>query len=91
MEGRNEEEVSAPPPKQEDAGPPTSEELPSPSSLERAAGVEVFDMEGKAHSFAQLYSGPDVTSRVLVIFVRHVFCGVSLMTFYTRFFRQSEE
>lgn len=72
--------ASAPQHQEKDvAGAPASEKLPPPEELEKAAGFEVIDMDGKAHSFASLYTGPDVASRVLIIFVRHVFCGVSLL------------
>lgn len=73
-------ENMAPPPELRDAGPPPSEDLPPPDVLQKVAGLEVLDAEGKAHPFASLYSGPDVTARVLVIFVRNVFCGVSELT-----------
>lgn len=73
-------EPSAPQHQEKDvAGAPASKTLPPPEELEKAAGLEVIDMDGKAHSFASLYTGPDVASRVLIIFVRHVFCGVSLL------------
>jgi hypothetical protein len=66
-----------------DSNTPATEALPPPTDLEKAAGLEVLDMNGKPHSFESLYSGPDVASRVLVILVRHVFCGVSPKSIFT--------
>jgi len=36
----------------------------------------VLDKDGKTVPFRNIYSGPNVTRRVLVIFIRHFFCGV---------------
>jgi hypothetical protein len=59
------QEPSAPQHQEKDAaGAPASEKLPPPEELEKAAGFEVLAMDGKAHSFASLYTGPDVASRV---------------------------
>lgn len=54
-----------------------ADKLPSTESLHAAETYEVLDREGKAHSFKSLYSAPSSTSRVLLIFIRHFFCGVS--------------
>lgn len=54
-----------------------SEELPSEETQGKVEQNTVLDREGKAHPFKSVYSGPDSASRVLVIFVRHFFCGVS--------------
>ena len=54
-----------------------ADKLPSTESLRSAEGYEVLDREGKPRPFKTLYSGSDSTSRVLIIFIRHFFCGVS--------------
>lgn len=58
----------------------TNDLIPSPEVLSRIASLPVLDKDGKSRSFRSLYSGPDVATRVLVIFVRHFFCGVSNFT-----------
>ncbi|MCG8388066.1 MAG: hypothetical protein MJA30_21135 [Cytophagales bacterium] len=39
----------------------------------------VLDRLGKSHQFKTLYTGKNVARRVLVVFVRHFFCGVSFI------------
>lgn len=51
-----------------------SNKLPSKGDLEKTADLPVLDALGKAHTFKSLHDGP---RRVLVIFIRHFFCGVS--------------
>lgn len=58
---------------------PTSDVIPALDVSKKAESLEVLDMDGKKHTFASLYSGPDTPSRVLVVFVRHVFCGVCMV------------
>lgn len=53
-------------------------ELPSAETRRRAEARTVLDHAGNAHTFKSLYEGPESTSRVLVVFIRHFFCGVSL-------------
>ncbi|KAK0720736.1 AhpC/TSA antioxidant enzyme-domain-containing protein [Lasiosphaeris hirsuta] len=53
----------------------TDNELPSPETLRRIENYIVLDRDGKSHSFKSLYSGKHVARRVLLIFVRHFFCG----------------
>ncbi|PNY29939.1 Thioredoxin-like protein AAED1 [Tolypocladium capitatum] len=53
----------------------TSNELPSPETLSKIENHTVLDRNGKAHTFQSLYSGRNVARRVLVLFVRHFFCG----------------
>ena len=55
----------------------TTNELPSPETLSKIDQYIVLDRDGKTHTFQSLYSGPNVARRVLVVFVRHFFCGVS--------------
>jgi hypothetical protein len=55
----------------------TDNTIPSQALLRKVADFPVLDQDGKSRPFKSLYSGPMVTRRVLVIFVRHFFCGVS--------------
>lgn len=54
----------------------TTNELPSPETLKKIEDYIVLDRDGKTHTFQSLYSGRNVARRVLVLFVRHFFCGV---------------
>ncbi|QSZ33377.1 hypothetical protein DSL72_002965 [Monilinia vaccinii-corymbosi] len=53
----------------------TNNELPSQEMLKKVEGMIVLDRDGKTRPFKSLYSGPNVARRVLVIFIRHFFCG----------------
>ncbi|KAI0811378.1 AhpC/TSA antioxidant enzyme-domain-containing protein [Xylaria sp. FL0064] len=53
----------------------TNNEIPSPQVLKAIENYTVFDHAGKTHPFKSLYSGHNVARRILVIFVRHFFCG----------------
>ncbi|KAE8381771.1 AhpC/TSA antioxidant enzyme-domain-containing protein [Aspergillus bertholletiae] len=53
----------------------TNDQVPSMDALRRIQDYAVLDKQGKSHSFKSLYSGSGVAERVLVIFVRHFFCG----------------
>ncbi|KAA8565298.1 hypothetical protein EYC84_011021 [Monilinia fructicola] len=53
----------------------TNNELPSQEMLRKVESMIVLDKDGKARPFKSLYSGPNVARRVLVIFIRHFFCG----------------
>ncbi|KAJ6440259.1 fmHP [Purpureocillium lavendulum] len=53
----------------------TTDELPSPETLRKIDNYVVLDRHGKTHTFQSLYSGRNVARRVLVVFVRHFFCG----------------
>lgn len=55
----------------------TNDELPSAETIRRIENYIVLDRHGKTHTFRSLYTGRSVARRVLVIFVRHFFCGVS--------------
>lgn len=57
--------------------PVPGDELPSAETRRKTEELPVLDREGKSHAFKSLYQGPDSGSRVLVIFIRHFFCGVS--------------
>lgn len=56
----------------------TNNDLPTPDVLKKIENYVVLDRHGKSHKFKSLYTGRNVARRVLVIFVRHFFCGVSL-------------
>ncbi|KAI0479951.1 AhpC/TSA antioxidant enzyme-domain-containing protein [Xylaria cf. heliscus] len=58
----------------------TNNELPSAAVLRAVEDHTVIDSAGKFHPFKSLYSGPNVARRILVIFVRHFFCGEYLRT-----------
>jgi hypothetical protein len=55
---------------------PTNNNLPSQETLRKLEKYTVLDESGKSHTFKSLYTGPNVARRVLIIFVRHFFCGV---------------
>ncbi|TLS23806.1 hypothetical protein PpBr36_08200 [Pyricularia pennisetigena] len=53
----------------------SNNDLPSAATLRKIENYVVLDRHGKSHTFRSLYSGRNVARRVLVIFVRHFFCG----------------
>ena len=55
----------------------TDNELPPPEVLKKIEDYIVLDRDGKSHTFKSLYTGNNVSRRVLMIFIRHFFCGVS--------------
>lgn len=55
----------------------TNNSLPTPETLRKLEQYTVLDESGKSRPFKSLYTGPNVARRVLIIFVRHFFCGVS--------------
>ncbi|KAJ5744780.1 hypothetical protein N7533_009650 [Penicillium manginii] len=57
------------------SGPQTTEELPTPETCRKIEDYQVLDREGKKHSFKSVYDGPSSADRVVVIFIRHFFCG----------------
>jgi hypothetical protein len=59
------------------SGPQATEELPTSETCRKIEDYQVLDSEGKKHSFKSLYDGPTSADRVVVIFIRHFFCGVS--------------
>lgn len=56
----------------------TNNDLPSQATLKAVESTILLDEHGKSRPFKAIYTGANVTRRVLVIFVRHFFCGVSL-------------
>lgn len=65
----------------------SNNDLPSAATLRKIEDYVVLDRDGKSHTFKSLYTGKHVARRVLLIFVRHFFCGVSffanLILFHT--------
>ncbi len=59
----------------------TNNELPSPETLRKIESYTVLDADGKSHTFKSLYAGHNVARRVMILFVRHFFCGVSPSTY----------
>ncbi len=54
----------------------TNNDLPSRETLTKIEDFPILDQDGKAIPFKNLYTGPNVARRILVIFIRHFFCGV---------------
>jgi hypothetical protein len=54
----------------------TDNTIPSQALLRKVAEFPILDQDSKSRPFKSLYSGPMVARRILVIFVRHFFCGV---------------
>ncbi|KAJ4267664.1 hypothetical protein NW762_003778 [Fusarium torreyae] len=53
----------------------TNNDIPSVATLKKIEDYIVLDRHGKSHPFKSLYTGSNVARRVLIIFVRHFFCG----------------
>ncbi|OAA63210.1 fmHP [Cordyceps fumosorosea ARSEF 2679] len=53
----------------------TNDEIPSDATLAKVADYVLLDKYGKTHTFQSLYNSPNGPRRVLVVFVRHFFCG----------------
>ncbi|EGX88474.1 fmHP [Cordyceps militaris CM01] len=53
----------------------TTDEIPSDATLAKVAEYVLLDKHGKSHTFQSLYNSPNGARRVLVVFVRHFFCG----------------
>lgn len=60
---------------------PSNDKPPSVETIRKVEGYTVLDNKGEKHTFKSVYDGPDSTGRVLVIFIRHFFCGVSFPMF----------
>jgi hypothetical protein len=56
---------------------PSNDKPPSVDTIRKVENYPILDNKGEKHSFKSIYDGPDSTGRVLVIFIRHFFCGVS--------------
>ncbi|TWU72448.1 hypothetical protein ED733_003676 [Metarhizium rileyi] len=53
----------------------TNNELPTIETIKKIENYIVLDRDGKSRTFKSLYSGNNVARRVLVVFIRHFFCG----------------
>ncbi|OTB16657.1 hypothetical protein K445DRAFT_30930, partial [Daldinia sp. EC12] len=53
----------------------TTNDLPTIETLRKIETYNVLDSDGKSHSFKSLYAGHNSPRRVLIIFIRHFFCG----------------
>jgi hypothetical protein len=56
-----------------------ADDIPSISTLEQVSDIPVLDVDGKQVPFRSLHEGVDgerKNQRVMVIFIRHFFCGV---------------
>ncbi|KAG4414717.1 hypothetical protein IFR04_012151 [Cadophora malorum] len=53
----------------------TNNNIPSQETLKRVENFPILDQDGRSIPFKNLYTGPNVTRRVLVIFIRHFYCG----------------
>jgi hypothetical protein len=62
----------------------TNNEIPTQKVLKSVADMPLLDKDGKTVQFKNLYSGTNVPRRVLVIFIRHFFCGVSILLTFPR-------
>ncbi|KAK4180534.1 AhpC/TSA antioxidant enzyme-domain-containing protein [Triangularia setosa] len=49
--------------------------LPTLETLKKIDNYIVLDRNGKSHTFRSLYTGRHVARRVLLVFVRHFYCG----------------
>jgi hypothetical protein len=58
----------------------TNNEIPSQQVLMKVENMTLLDKDGKSVPFKNLYTGPNVARRVLIIFIRHFFCGVCYFT-----------
>lgn len=54
----------------------TDNEIPSQAVLKKIEDYSVLDRDGRTVPFRSLYAGPNTARRVLIIFIRHFFCGV---------------
>lgn len=60
----------------------TNNELPSAEVQKMIEDYIVLDRNGKSRTFKSLYMGNNKARRVLVIFIRHFFCGVCLSVMF---------
>lgn len=54
-------------------------DIPSEKDLSKVEDLLVLDAQGQSRPFKELYKAPHVASRQLIIFIRHFFCGVSIL------------
>ncbi|KAH6840743.1 AhpC/TSA antioxidant enzyme-domain-containing protein [Chaetomium sp. MPI-CAGE-AT-0009] len=53
----------------------TNHDLPTLETIRKIDNYTVLDRDGKSHTFRSLYTGRHTARRVLIIFIRHFFCG----------------
>ncbi|KAK3296819.1 AhpC/TSA antioxidant enzyme-domain-containing protein [Chaetomium fimeti] len=53
----------------------TNHDLPTLDTIRKIDNYTVLDRDGKSHTFRSLYTGRHTARRVLIIFIRHFFCG----------------
>ena len=53
-------------------------DLPTATDLAKVADLVVLGADGTSRPFKSLYTGHGVPKRVLIIFIRHFFCGVGV-------------
>ncbi|KAI9812862.1 MAG: hypothetical protein M1827_004380 [Pycnora praestabilis] len=49
--------------------------IPTQADLDKVANLPVLDVNGASRPFQSLYSGDKEAKRILILFVRHFFCG----------------
>lgn len=54
----------------------SNHDLPTPATIRKIDNYVVLDRDGKSHTFRSLYTGRHTARRVLIIFIRHFYCGV---------------
>lgn len=82
-------ETKAETPAENSKGGP-SDEVPSADVVQEIQDYEVLDREGKPHAFKSLWSGDGATRKVLVIFIRHFYCGVRSSSPLCPYFQHSQ-
>jgi hypothetical protein len=55
----------------------SNHDLPTAETIRNIDNHIVLDRDGKSHTFRSLYTGRHTARRVLIIFIRHFYCGVS--------------
>lgn len=66
-------------PKDSDKAPDAHRELPSKETVQKAGEHMIKDETGNEIAFKTLYADKPADERQLIVFVRHFFCGVSLI------------
>ena len=61
-----------------------SNDVPTQEELASVADLVVLAADGRSRPFKSLYAGDGVAKRMVVIFVRHFFCGVRVLPCYSR-------
>jgi len=57
----------------------TNNEIPSQATLRKVENFMLLDRDGRAIQFKDVYGGKHGARRVLVIFIRHFYCGVCFL------------